>query len=202
VPQSRLGLLLGLQAERVDPTHGHDVFPKPGADRLAARRRVLHDELAKPAVHPRVLAEGVRHRGLAAHRVPEQLHVLQLVRPQETGDIGGHGGVGMRGRGGGAPVVPEVDGVHRPVEGAGEVQFRFEPLQTDRPSAFAQRLERRQRHIQEAMNDHQRAGRRVTRGGWVKVIRKLDRLYASRSSGRVVSLFESHERRGPGQTKD
>jgi hypothetical protein len=50
------------------------------------------------------------------------------------------------------------------------------------------------------VDDHQRAGRRVARGGWVEVIRKLDRLYAGRGSGRVVSLFESRERRGPGQT--
>jgi hypothetical protein len=52
------------------------------------------------------------HRGLAAHRVSEKAHAREVIRREESEDVGGHGVVGVWGGRGRVPVVAEVKRVH------------------------------------------------------------------------------------------
>jgi hypothetical protein len=52
------------------------------------------------------------HRGLTADLVPEKPHAREVMRCEESEDVGGHGVVGVWGGRGRVPVVAEVKRVH------------------------------------------------------------------------------------------
>jgi hypothetical protein len=52
------------------------------------------------------------HHGLAAHRVSEKLRAREVMRREESEDVGGHGVAGVWGGRGQVPVVAEVKRVH------------------------------------------------------------------------------------------
>jgi hypothetical protein len=122
-PTYRLGLaqdglrfLTRAQAHLLHARHRVDIRGELGRHRAGRRRDVCDDELLERVRR----GERGGHRGLAAHRVPEKLHAREAVGGEEGEDVGGHGGVGVRGGCGRVPVVAEVERVHGPREVVGE----------------------------------------------------------------------------------